>query len=193
MTGQAKSRFAVGLFGEPLGLWSTFRELGQAGMPPSRIHILGTEQAIERSVVGGAQFVPAPLDPRVVAAGLAQCIVCRPILGAYPWQFETFGNGPGGAKARGYQPSDMSYPVAPDLQRLVEPGSLEPQSLGAEALVTGFQHWGLVRPGLAVESHLRGDGPVLVVNVLSDLEQQGVCATMLRHASTSVQTHELRL
>lgn len=61
-----------------------------------------------------------------------------------------------------------------------------------EAVPPDFEHWALERQARKLWDHLSEGGRVLVIAVSDDSEQQRVCTALLHHASSGVQTHEIR-
>jgi len=57
--------------------------------------------------------------------------------------------------------------------------------------VLAFRRWSLDRQVRRLQTHLENGGAAVFIRVLDDAEQMSVCATLLDHASTSVETHEV--
>lgn len=99
------------------------------------------------------------------AGSMSRLVAKRPGGAAQPWIFQSIAD----AAARCGEAVGVCSPPAADLyHRLVK------------------------RQAEQIDRALRTGGGVLLVEVSDDRQQQEVCSTLLRHAATGVQTHDIR-
>ena len=87
--------------------------------------------------------------------------------------------------------ADGPFPWTFDLVAVPASGCSEAGE-GCAAPALDLHRWLIGRQAAQIDATLRAGGGLLLVEVRDDAHQQLVCSTLLRHAATGVQTHDIR-